>query len=61
MWRREKPDKIQLRKYEKIYLYGEMHRKHYQTTKGLLRTTYSDICPGRTRYTDISLQYLKGE
>ena len=33
-----------------------MDRKHYQTTKGLLRTTYSDICLGLTRYTDISLQ-----
>ena len=39
----------------------KIQRRHYETTKGKAFTTYSDICTGLTRNTDISLQYLKGE
>ena len=44
------------KKEEKIYLHWEIDRRHYETTKGVFFTTYSDMRPGVTRYTNISLQ-----
>ena len=60
MWRREKTEEILIRS-RKRSIYIEKYIETLSNNGKSTKNNIIDICRGLTRYTDISLQWLKGE